>query len=445
MFAKTRRRLALNFAGLMIIFLILVNAISYYLLSSIIYNDREKEILQLVNLEAKTHTEELLEFTAPRSKEHEKDDTEEDDDDDHGYEGEKAAGLALVPFVYVLDATGKRINGDVNPSRLEREMISLLQEWDPDADEIRYERFEYDEKPIRYVFTGRSLFDDHRYIGSVYAGMDITQETNVLHQYVLILISLSGFFLLGSIFLGYLMAGGAMKPIIRSFTKQQQFTADASHELRTPLSVILSSLEVIEAEEGKSFSPFTRRVLDDLKDEVKRMSQLIANLLTLARADSSDIQLHVEAFSLDEELERVYRIFQPIANKEGQQLLLDLSPNLRIHADRERIVQLILILLDNALQYSDKPGTITISGKVSDKMATLSVADSGKGIPLNRQKDIFERFYRIDSSRNRTGNQTGLGLSIAKWIVEAHHGTIKVDSIPGQGSTFTILLPRNDQ
>lgn len=452
MFSTIRNRLTLFFTGIMIIFLVSTNAISYYLLSSIIYNDQEKEIIRLSNLEVKGHAGKLLQHTATAQNDEKRRNESESESfkklekrstKGDGEKAEQHTAITLHPFYYVLDWQGNWIAGDEPWSELQEEMIEYLKYWMPKPSEIRYKQIKVDDKNIHLIFSGQPIFKDSQYVGSIFTGADISQEAIVLRQYMTILISLSGVFLLVSVFLGYLMSGKAMTPIIRSFTKQQQFAADASHELRTPLSVILSSLEVIEAEEKARFSPFSRQVLDDLKDEVKRMSQLVANLLTLARADSSEIQLHVEVFSLNEELERLYRKFQPVAAVNRQQLQFDLPTELWISADRERLVQLLLILLDNAIQYSEKPGTITISAETRGKMLALSVSDMGKGIPADKQKDIFERFYRVDSSRTRTSSNAGLGLSIAKWIVEAHHGTIKIASEPGQGSTFTILLPQH--
>lgn len=452
MFSTIRNRLTLFFAGLMIIFLISTNAISYYLLSSIIYDDREKEIIRLANREAQEHAKELFKHdtTLPNEKKRgnksESESFKELEKESNRGDVKKAAQqtvITLQPFYYVLDWQGNQIAGDEPWSKLREDMIEYLKHWRPKPSEIRYNQFRVDDKNILLIFAGQPIYIDNQYVGSVFTGADISQATIVLRQYMIILIALSGVFLLASVFLSYLMSGKAMIPIIRSFTKQQQFTADASHELRTPLCVIQSSLEVIEAEEKARLSTFSRQVLDDLKDEVRRMSQLLANLLTLARADSSEIQLHIEVFSLNEELERLYRKFQPVAVANHQQLKFDLPAELWISADRERLVQLLLILLDNANQYSEKPGTITITAETKGKTLVLSVSDTGKGIPADKQKEIFERFYRVDSSHTRTSDNAGLGLSIAKWIVKAHHGTIKIASEPGQGSTFTILLPRS--
>ena len=395
MFSTIRNRLTLFFAGLMIIFLISTNAISYYLLSSIIYNDREKEIIRLANLEAQEHAKELFKLAAtlPNEKRGNKSESEsfkelekesnKGDDDNHNEKADQQTAITLHPFYYVLDWQGNQIDGDEPWPKLREEMIEYLKHWRPKPSEIRYNQFRVDDKNIHLIFAGQPIFKDNQYVGSVITGADISQETIVLRQYMIILIALSGVFLLVSIFLSYLMFGKAMIPIIRSFTKQQQFTADASHELRTPLCVIQSSLEVIEAEEKARLSTFSRQVLDDLKDEVRRMSQLLANLLTLARADSSEIQLDIEVFSLNEELERLYRKFQPVAVANQQQLQFDLPEELWISADRERLVQLLLILLDNAIQYSEKPGTITIAAETRGKSLALSVSDTGKGIHSN--------------------------------------------------------------
>jgi signal transduction histidine kinase len=178
-----------------------------------------------------------------------------------------------------------------------------------------------------------------------------------------------------------------------------------------------------------------------MKDEVQRMSSLAGHLLALARADTGKLQLRMESFDVREELETLMRKTQPLAAAKNLQLSLEADAGLRIQADRERFRQLAVILVDNAIQYTPDHGQIRIAAGRQDARLVLSVSDTGIGIPKEKLEDIFERFYRADASRSHTKGNAGLGLSIAKWIAESHGGTITAESEPGQGSTFTLVIP----
>jgi signal transduction histidine kinase len=257
-----------------------------------------------------------------------------------------------------------------------------------------------------------------------------------------VLTGLSSLFVFVSALLGYVMSGRAMKPIVKSFERQRRFISDASHELRTPLSIIHASLEVLEAEEGSKLESFSRQVLDDLKDETRRMSSLVTHLLSMAQGDSSEFRLNTENFLLRDEIMKVIRQVKPLAQEKDLFLETKIPSDLPVYADKDRLRQLLLILLDNALRYTPKGGGgITVTALPEGRDVKLMVTDTGIGIPQEQHEEIFERFFRADPSRGRGAGQVGLGLSIAKWIAEAHGGRISVQSSPGEGSTFTVRLP----
>jgi signal transduction histidine kinase len=291
------------------------------------------------------------------------------------------------------------------------------------------------------LLAGREVYNGDKYVGSIVAGIDITEQNRLLDQLMLTQIIISIIFLLVSIVIGYMMSRRAMKPIMQSFEKQQKFTADASHELRTPLAVLYSSIEVLESEEGERMSEFSKQVILDMKDEIKRMTSLVSDLLTLARADASVVKLTFVEFMLDDELDRVFRSFVPIASQRAIDLIHPEDTEVLLRADQERFRQLLVILLDNAMQYTAKGGQIIIDAVVQGNMLILRVQDTGIGIPEDKIQEIFERFNRLDESRNRTDGHAGLGLSIAKWIIEAHRGSIRVESKLGEGSMFIVMLP----
>lgn len=452
MFKETRTKLTVFFGGLMFIFLIISNGVAYLVLSNVTYNEREKDIQYLADLETAEHAAELSgQYDSPSNKRTETDyEPEKKHDEGEGDEEESqsdddysaAKRIALRPFYFVLDEQGRLINGEFPQNLPKAEIIQYLQTWKPESDEVKYKSFKsrYNED-LHLLFAGRSVYIDEKFAGSIYTGSDISQQTDIFRNLFLILVLLSIVLLMISVLLGYVMSGKAMVPIIRSFKRQKQFVADASHELRTPLTVIQSSLEVVESEERDSMKPFSRQVLDDLKDEVKRLSSLVKNLLTLARADSEEIQLQFEVFSLHEELEKMMRKVQTLAAVKEQKVTLESTMNIIVRADRERLQQLILILLDNAIQYTPNKGSILLKSNSIGHSLAISISDTGIGIPKEKQKEIFERFYRDDPARYRGKGNVGLGLSIAKWIAETHGGTIQVESEPGRGSTFTAILP----
>ncbi|MEX1030316.1 MAG: ATP-binding protein [Paenibacillaceae bacterium] len=255
------------------------------------------------------------------------------------------------------------------------------------------------------------------------------------------MLSSSLLFFIAAVFLGYMMSGKAMVPIVEAFQRQKQFVADASHELRTPLSVVKSSLEVLEAEEHEHMQPFSKQVLHDLMDEVNRIIALSANLLTLARADSSEHDIKFERVQLDEEINKIARKLQPLVQEKSLQISYKVDPNLNLYASKPLIIQLLIILLDNAIHYTPEGGSISLTAQVDQVMAVIIIQDTGIGISEQQLDRVFERFYRADPSRSRSSGNVGLGLSIAKWIVDSHGGTIQVDSQVDQGTRFTITLP----
>jgi signal transduction histidine kinase len=265
------------------------------------------------------------------------------------------------------------------------------------------------------------------------------------------------------------LAGAFNEMIARlgqSFRQIEQFSADASHELKTPLTTIRGEAEVALMEE---LSPAEyRRVLRSIIEEVERMSAVIENLLTLARADADRVRLRRERVALDELLIAVYEPAERVARAKGVALELDEIADVAVSGDALWLQQLLTNLVTNAVKYTPSGGEVRLS-LVRDEerpttndqrpttsapaalptpdpepqsgWAVLAVADSGIGIPEEHQPHIFDRFYRVDAARSRDSGGAGLGLSIARWIAESHGGTIALVSGVGQGSTFTVRLP----
>ncbi|MBB6734439.1 sensor histidine kinase [Cohnella zeiphila] len=244
-----------------------------------------------------------------------------------------------------------------------------------------------------------------------------------------------------SILAGLFLAERALVPIRRSWEKQQRFVADASHELRTPTSIIQARTELLLHYPERSIEQESPHIAVILQEN-KRMGKLIADLLTLARSDSNQIQIQASEVALDSLIVEVADQFRFLAENKSVEIETNVQRPLTFRGDEARLRQLLVILLDNAFKYTPFSGRIEITGESRSHSVYLSVADTGCGIPKEDLPHVFERFYRGDKARSRAQGGTGLGLSIAKWIVEAHHGTIRIRSEVGLGTKAEVSLPR---
>ena len=221
---------------------------------------------------------------------------------------------------------------------------------------------------------------------------------------------------------------------------QRQFIADASHELRTPLTIIRSELESVER---TTKSTSARQSVRTSLTELDHLSSLVRDLLTLAKLDAARVKLEMKPLRLDELLIECVQVTRPIARKKGVSLKVFVEEAIEIVADNEKLKSVILNLLDNAIKYSSKRGSVSASlvlHKVLPPTAMIVISDRGIGIPKSEQERIFGRFYRGAQPRSNTDG-SGLGLAIAQRFVALHGGKISVQSKEGKGSTFTVELP----
>ena len=228
-----------------------------------------------------------------------------------------------------------------------------------------------------------------------------------------------------------------LESIEAASSAQQRFVSDASHELRAPLTAIQGNLELLsrhrsmpEAEREEALAEVTR--------EANRLSRLVADLLALARADAG-VPLKHRPLDLDEVVLDAYREARQLSH--GQALTLDPFEPTQIIGDEDRLKQLVLILLDNALKYTPADGSITLGLQREASGSKITIRDTGVGIKPEDLPHVFERFYRADPARGRDPGGTGLGLPIARWIVEQHGGKITLESQTGQGTLASIYLP----
>ncbi len=226
-----------------------------------------------------------------------------------------------------------------------------------------------------------------------------------------------------------------------AWEQQRQFVSNVSHELRTPLTVVQGYLQSL-LRRSENLSDLQREALETAAAETSRTIRLLWDLLDLARADSGYLHISLELLTLNDLVAEVISMTQRVSDR---QIILETVPNdttMRVKADRDRLQQVLINLVDNAVKYSASTQPIHIRMVEKADCILLQVQDYGAGIPLHHQSRIFERFYRVDEARNLSTGGVGLGLAIVKTLVEGMGGTITIHSKPGEGSTFTVSLMR---
>lgn len=223
----------------------------------------------------------------------------------------------------------------------------------------------------------------------------------------------------------------------QALAQQVRFSADASHELRTPLAVILSQTEMALS---RARSPEEyQEVVAACHRAAERMRRLVESLLLLARFDAGE-GLNLQTFNLSDVARECLEMVFPLAEFRGLTARSELAPA-SIVGDRERLAQVVTNLLANAINYNRSGGSIGLEVACADKHAALTVSDTGIGIAAEHLPHLFDRFYRVDPSRSRLEGGSGLGLAISQRIVAIHGGTLHVESVAGEGTTFTVRLP----
>lgn len=272
---------------------------------------------------------------------------------------------------------------------------------------------------------------------------DITAEEGMLNTLFLILVIGCSIGSLCAIGIGFFLAGRALVPIQNSWEKQQQFVSDASHELRTPLAVIQSKTDILFQSPSATIEEKAMDI-STISKECRRLSKLVANLLLLARSDSNQIEMDKKTFELDKLLEEIVDPYKEIASYQEKEMILKVEHDISFMGDRERIHQMMVILLDNAMKYTNEGGHIQIDCTQTNSSIRIRVKDDGIGVKREDIPKLFDRFYQGDKARSASEG-AGLGLSIANWIVEKHYGKISVESQWGEGTCFEVILPKNQR
>lgn len=283
---------------------------------------------------------------------------------------------------------------------------------------------------------------DNRSWGYMQMGRSLQEFDEYLHEVKLILcfgLPIAMILVGGS---SWWLAGLAMQPIYQSYSQIQQFTADAAHELRTPLAALSATVEsalempVLDEKEA-------RNLLQTIQRQNRRLTQLVVDLLLLARLERQALPMRLKTCYLQDIVSDLLEELEALAIANGVMLTSDVrvTHSLEVIGDEEQLYRLVSNLIVNAIQYTPAKGKVTVILDRSDRDALIEVKDTGIGIALAEQKQVFDRFYRVMSDRSRSTGGSGLGLAIAQAIVQAHNGSLQLQSELGKGSIFTVRLP----
>jgi signal transduction histidine kinase len=277
-----------------------------------------------------------------------------------------------------------------------------------------------------------AVYGDGDLIGFVQAGKSVEEREASLQTLVIVMAGGAVTGLVLATIGGLLVAGIAIRPVKRSYERQREFVADASHELRTPLAVIRVNAEAASARDEAA---------SDIAAEASYMTRLLDDLLLLAGSDHEGVDLQVEHIDLAEVARSAARAASRLAAESGLGFTVRADVPLPVDADGERCREVMLILLDNAIKYTPRGGAVSLHASKQGGDAVVAVSDTGIGLEPHEVGRVFDRFYRVDKARSRAAGGAGLGLSIAREIVEAHGGSLKLESEPRRGTVVTLRLP----
>lgn len=318
--------------------------------------------------------------------------------------------------------------------------------WDSSIEEIPFTR---EEDVFAYRLADGShyrslIFQQHNAVGKVHYIQLVANadgEQGIIDSFLSILVLCVAGFILLSITASFFLANRSMQPLMRAWQRQSEFVENASHELRTPLTIIQNKLEGLLREPQATVIEKADNIALSLS-ETRRLSSLTSDLMTLARADSDQTQIQKESFSIDALIAKVCEPYAELAVMQEKTWELKLHFDGEITADKSRIHELMVILLDNALKYTRAGDMIQVSTAARENKLEITVSDTGIGMSEEARSRAFDRFYREDKARSRANGGSGLGLSIAKWIVDVHHGAIRILPNKPSGTALEVRIPK---
>jgi len=277
--------------------------------------------------------------------------------------------------------------------------------------------------------------------GTKIAFMERSQYDNMLFQLFKTLILIGFISLIILLLISIYLTNKSIIPIKETFEKQKQFIADASHELKTPLAIIKTNTSLILSHPDSTIKSQSKWI-NYINSQTDRMSELISEMLSLAKMDTAENQLPLSPINVSKVIESMILMFDAVIYENNIELETNISKNLFINGDKESLKKLFSIIMDNAIKYTDKNGNITVSLFPEKNKVKMIIRNTGEGIAPENLERIFERFYRVDSSRDRETGGYGLGLSIASSIVKQHKGKIYAKSKVGEFTSFIIEIPQ---
>jgi signal transduction histidine kinase len=273
-------------------------------------------------------------------------------------------------------------------------------------------------------------------IGIIQVGRSLKDQQNLLDELIRGILIIAGVCLLFLGVMSWLLAGRSIKPTQLAWERQQTFVANASHELRAPLTLIHAGVEVAQRQ---TESPQLRQLLDDVLVDANYMTRLIENLLLLSRLDAHKLPLEFQNIALTDLFEEIVRQNERVLTEKQISIAQD-SRALSVFADPVRLKQILLILIDNAVRNNHPQGWVKLNAETKLNKVWITVSDSGSGIPAEHLSKIFDRFYKVSDRSTPDYRGSGLGLSIAKGLVEAHGGEILITSEVGKGTEVKFSL-----
>ncbi len=425
-FRNSRRQLTLYYSLVMAVFFIVLIAVMHFTMKWAVSSEQARELMDMAKSVAHGQAV-LIQHPELRFEE--------------GFDMKSGQDRL---FFYVFDDEGRLVNFSRSSFFLEPFVLDIIKSW-PNHEEEPGDVAVFSQtikgRAVRVMLTAYPIVIEEEQIGMVYVGKEVSAVYKGLQKSTYALAGLAGLALVIATVVGWFMAGKAIVPLREAYEKQRQFAADASHELRTPLSVVMASAEILESDASIT-SPFLKQVIGDVHDEVKKMTKLVSDLLVVARSDNQALKLKIGKTDLAAAVDQTLRLMQPLADKKNIRLLREGAEKLTARLDEQKVKQLMLILVDNAVKYTPEGGSVTV--RLTEPAAgrvVFEVQDTGIGIAPEDQERIFDRFYRVDKARSRESGGTGLGLSIAAEIVQRHGGTISLVDREGPGTTVRLELP----
>jgi two-component system, OmpR family, sensor histidine kinase CiaH len=287
------------------------------------------------------------------------------------------------------------------------------------------------------LVSSRLLTGDSSHVTEVLqAARSLAPVRSVEREALLVLLGAGMIGLLIIVLAGWFLTERALGPIRSAMNRQVQFTADASHELRTPLTIIDAGLQVLRRHPRQTIGT-NEQVLDSISGETRRMTRLVDDLLTLARVDSGQAPLYLQRLDVSALINSTAGDLRALGTASGGHVTVTVEPSMEASVDSDRLRQVLVILVDNALRHGQPGGAVEVRASRARSELRLEVTDQGPGIPAEQRDQVFERFHRLEGGRSATG--AGLGLSIALWIVRSHRGSIKLlDNNPGLRVQVTL-------